>query len=1684
MLKKRALAFMLSACMVATTVGGNVSAAELGAGTVSGNVSVLADNSTVSSNDMDGSSVLTVSSNDNKAAEGVIDFEDESIGNWGMKGDMADSVSIADDGTGNKYLRLKRDKASTRSAVKEFDTPAAMSTAAMSFKWYTTSQKSDSGNGYSCIRLMDAGSELVSLYFNDIRDPGKSAYLFYSVNGFDSKKETGKTVSNGGVYDVAFTFDFVSHTVKITFEGEEIVSVPFNEDAVKVNQFAFVGAGTLGSGKAFATDMGIDDFSFTYEENSDVDEQAISALASLSDVIITKKDWEAGYKHPETVEATLLNDEKLQVAIDADSWTSTPTFDPAKKGWYTWTADIVAPTGHANPKKLQVSYKMAYKGDAVSSHDYEEDFTFEIWPQEAWGKPMGGDSGTGSVGLSHVQDADGNYYMKASASEQGGSRGSRFDLNSDIIKGASVQFDWMPVSVSSTASAQLMFIAPDSWNSYFTLKYDSNGNITAFTKCPLGSASTIQTDFEGAIDQSNPIVTGLSGFNKWYTVQLDFNYVAHTADLAIYEKGQGTAAFTKADIPIDAEANGIRSMAIILARNGGKVGLDMGLDNITIDYDELTAGDIASVEKLADVKVAKVVYDKFQWPEEVAVELGDGSSAVVKLGEWKADPAFDENTEGDYVWSAELITGELENPFNLKASFTMTYTLLPYPTFANNPKTLELEFGEALTDDMFPEHALVFLSDGSSYDMPIDKWEPIREFNAAEEGIYVYGANLVAEEGKTQIVRDALLKNENQSDKDTYKYDVYFRISYFKSQDNYNAYQRSMEYLDRGVYAVAGEGGIFVSWRLLVTEYGENIGFNVYRNGELVNASPITTRTNFVDADGKVGDVYTVAKIQNGIKTESEPCVATQDNYKSIPLQRPEPQPSKTGEMATYSINDAGVADVDGDGQYEIIVKWYPSNAFDSGKAVKPSSPTIFDVYEMDGTALWRLNMGLEMPSGAHFNQFMLYDLDEDGKAELLMKTSDGTVSYKPNAEGKFDMTDASTIVSYIGDKSVVPGTNINSNGHANSGSNEYITVFEGQTGEEIDTIDYVNTTGDFTDWGTSGGKNDSGNRSARYNIAVAYLPKTKEAGCTQTIPAVLFNRGYYDKTTVAAYTLRDNGDGSRSIQMEWNFVAENGTQYAGKGNHNLSTGDLDNDGFDELVMGALAIDHDGSVLWVKDGKDGQDKAGHADSIHLAAMSPDTNQLYVFAPQEDTNSTLNCYLTNASNGSRIGGYWVISRDIGRGVAANITPAPGYEYWAGIPNNENPETKVPGSIYNFYGDVVAVEKPENFSTNWCMYWDGDLLSELVDGHNPGVGEDTPTVFKYNWVENTLDTVVSFDGTKMNNSTKNNPSLTADLFGDWREEIMVPSKNNDELRIYMTTEETDYMIYTLMHDPVYRNGVANQNTSYNQPPHPGFYLGEDIADEVLAMELPKANIAYTTDEKEGEVDKDALKAEVDKAGALKESDYTAASWAEFKKALDEAVAELASKESTPASVAARLDALRAAAAALEKASGGEDPEPGKPDTSKLKEAADKASALDPSKYTKESYAAMKAALDAALAVLADENASQDAVDKALEALNSAVGALAAAEENEPSGDDSSDDNNQGGSDEGGSGNDSGNDNGGADSNRTSPKTGQEGDFYEASPLADGAAWYIAILAAAAVLLISGVKFFLKASGKEEE
>ena len=666
------------------------------------------------------------------------------------------------------------------------------------------------------------------------------------------------------------------------------------------------------------------------ETESDEDERAIADLSPLKDVTISKQDWEEGYQHPKTVEAFLEDGTKVNVAIDNDTWSSDPEFHEDQTAVYSWTAKL-ATSSNANPDDLEATYEMNYRG--LSEHDYYNDFTLEsdIWKKNNLSSKIDSTSGSGSLSLSQKTDANGNAYLYAEANNSG-HRGQRLLLTTETLKGADISFNWMPVRTSGKGFGEVMVFYPNCWNSYFTIRFDKNFNLLAYTKCSLPKSSTVQPEFDGAIPLDEAIETGLGGQNKWFSVQIHFDYINHTANLTIVDQESGDT-FAQSDIPIDNCANGLS--VLLLRKDKAYVG--MGIDDVAIDYERFGSDDIVSVQKMDDVYAAKSTLDSFAFPETVPVEMGDGSTQNVKVGNWSSNPTFDREKEGEYIWTAPLMPEDGFNyDQNLTASFKMIYSLRPYPITAQNPNTLELEFGEPLPE--LPTEVTVHLSDGTCDKMPVEEWVPIYEFDSQTEGIYVWGAKLKANE-KYQINESAIRPNEfhnverkeegtfpYEESPEKYTYHVYYRVNYFRRNDNYNGYTRSMENLDRGVYAIQTDNGVFVSWRLLATEYNQDIQFYIYRNGMRVNDEPITTKTNYVDENGKAGDVYTVETIIDGVKYESDPYQATEEHYLNIDVQMPQPQPNVKGDLASYTLNDAGVADVDGDGKYEILMKWYPSN--------------------------------------------------------------------------------------------------------------------------------------------------------------------------------------------------------------------------------------------------------------------------------------------------------------------------------------------------------------------------------------------------------------------------------------------------------------------------------------------------------------------------------------------------------------------------------------------------------------------------------------------------------------------------------------------------------------------------------------------------------------------------------------
>ncbi len=566
-----------------------------------------------------------------------------------------------------------------------------------------------------------------------------------------------------------------------------------------------------------------------------------------------------------------------------------------------------------------------------------------------------------------------------------------------------------------------------------------------------------------------------------------------------------------------------------------------------------------------------------------------------------------------------------------------------------------------------------------------------------------------------------------------------------------------VENLDRGISAISTGSGMMVSWRFLADDSDNSI-FKLYRNNALIYTSNAGNATCYLDKDGKSTDTYKVETVESATVVSSDTCaMQSGSNYLEVKLDVPKAQTSGI----TYSPNDCTVGDVDGDGQYELFVKWDPSNSKDNSQKGK-TDKVFIDCYKIDGTKLWRIDLGVNIRAGAHYTQMLVADYDLDGLAEMVCKTADGTVDGVGNV---------------IGDSSK---DYRNSNGYILSGP-EYYTLFEGSTGKALDTVDYNPGRGTVSKWGDS-----YGNRVDRFLGAVAYLDGVK--------PSAVTVRGYYTRMTACAYDVVN-----KKLVQKWYFDTGNDKTKPGygDGNHNCMPADVDNDGKQEIVLGATCLDDDGSVLWCLN-------TGHGDAMHLGDLLPDRNGLELWICHED--KPYGVTLVDASNGKTIF-HKDGDADTGRCCAANVWAGnDGAEFW-GLGND----------VFDGSGNTLSCRRP---AVNFLSYWDGDLEREILDGYT-----DKPATISKMKNDGTLTTILSTDGAYTCNTTKGTPCLSADIFGDWREELIVRASDSKSLRIYCTPYETDYRITTLMHDPQYRNQVAGQNISYNQPPHTSFYLASN-------------------------------------------------------------------------------------------------------------------------------------------------------------------------------------------------------------------------------------------------------------------
>lgn len=727
--------------------------------------------------------------------------------------------------------------------------------------------------------------------------------------------------------------------------------------------------------------------------------------------------------------------------------------------------------------------------------------------------------------------------------------------------------------------------------------------------------------------------------------------------------------------------------------------------------------------------------------------------------------------------------------------------------------------------------------------------------------------------------------------------------------------QNQMEKLDRGLVAIPWSStSSFVSWRLLGTDAKESTTFDLLRNGETI-ATDLKV-TNYRDTNVPTGAKYQVVTKVDGQPTATSEAVTTwKEKFLTLNLDRPKGGIHKSWNDATdvayaYYPNDMSVGDVDGDGQYELFLKWESTHAQDNSYSKGYTGNTYIDCYKVnfdgseeiiDGKSvncklLWRIDLGQNIRDGAHYTQFMVYDFDGDGRAEMMCKTATGS----KDGQGDY-VNQAATDATIKGHGNTTDYRN--SKGHILSGP-EYLTVFEGLTGRAIHTTWYLPGragTGSSlpsgkatTEGGSELGKvstypsgfwgDNYGGRSERFLGAVAYINGADKPACG------IFSRGYYTQAYVWAVSF----DGNR-LHTEWLHASPNTTQSLvfsskidnnqtwpkitvdgdvlqrnpirtapantggvkssdtsggivgsntlyGNGNHNLSIADVDGDGCDEIIWGSAALNNDGSLIYATG-------YGHGDAIHLGKMIADSTDLYVFDVHEEKLTTAHGSwdLHNARTGRIIWHGGSADADNGRGMAAAMTNMRGYQFWSG--DERYPRSAITGK--------TAIQK--SCSVNFRIYWDGSYLDQLFDGSyqynrdkEDGLWDQSayanPTIQK--WDGSSFTDVIKFNSKTYNNAqtanyTKATPCLQADIIGDWREELIMWNKQDSaQIMLFTTWTSTQYAVPTLMHDHVYRMGIAWQNTAYNQPPHLGYFLPDYINGKLTAIQT----VALPSEEKQ--------------------------------------------------------------------------------------------------------------------------------------------------------------------------------------------------------------------------------------------
>ena len=592
---------------------------------------------------------------------------------FGFSGGWSENLSIATETveeTTNSYLLINSNDTEgiiTKSLGTELP---RMSTATISFKWLPGYMYSTDRTGMASLQFKNGDNLLLNLYAGDTRDTSIRTLYYSSDRSYDLAKSTGVTVESATWYEVSVTFDFVNRTAEVSLDGEVILSdVEIAVGNNGLDTFAIEG---YNNGKTWKNleNMGLDDFSFSYVENtSEADPTAdVYQIAAIEDITVTPEEY-ATYAHPQTVVVTFTDGMTEEMEIDQSTWVATPTFDSEARGVYTWTADIVLGE-HTNSNSLKASYRMLYKAPLVTAHDYENTFTFED------------DITTGTGFAFKIKyDENNNGYLNAEAGGNGNrSAAVNISESAEFVKGAEVSFDWMPSDLWGTAYGQIEFISHDITEPFLTLRYDYNTDggyrIYTFTK------TSAMEEFDGCISEDSPTDTGIIAEDgNWFNVKVNFDYINNTADLTIVDKDNAENIYTVEEVAINESADSLKDFGLKMLRMANTSGVVMNIDNLIVDYVDYDATDIIEVVNPADVSVGAINYGTFSFPKKVVVKLGDGSATECAVGEWTVTPKSNLDTEENYtvyVCTADLVAGDLNNNFGLGASFELTYVNADY----------------------------------------------------------------------------------------------------------------------------------------------------------------------------------------------------------------------------------------------------------------------------------------------------------------------------------------------------------------------------------------------------------------------------------------------------------------------------------------------------------------------------------------------------------------------------------------------------------------------------------------------------------------------------------------------------------------------------------------------------------------------------------------------------------------------------------------------------------------------------------------------------------------------------------------------------------------------------------------------------------------------------------------------